>query len=89
MTKAEISEQVTWNEDGFGHFRLFVPLFAKELPFVLFGNLPTPAVSDKMAAIVNDVLALQPENLERVKELLREECNFAFQVTHYGVTADA
>lgn len=90
MTKSEINELVKWDEYGCGHLRLFMPLFAKELQFVLFGNLPTtPAVSDKTAATVNEVLALQPENLDRVKELLWEECNFAFQVADYGVEAEA
>ena len=63
MTKSEINELVKWDEYGCGHLRLFMPLFAKELQFVLFGNLPTtPAVSDKTAATVNEVLALQDED---------------------------
>jgi hypothetical protein len=90
MMKSEINEMVEWDDYNCGYLRLFVPLFSKELPFVLFWNLPTtPVVSDKMVAIINEVLALQPENLDRVRELLWEECNFAFQVADYGVDAEA
>jgi len=42
-------------------------------------------VTEKMAATIADVLALRPEHLGRVKDMLWEAANFAFQVADYGV----
>lgn len=89
VTRAELSSRVRWSDIGLGELSLFVPLFGEELPFVLFpGPGAAPEVTDRMAAIVSDLLALPPGELARVKELLWEECNFAFQVTDYGVTPE-
>ena len=86
MTKSELVGLVRWDDVGLGHLTLFVPLLSRELPVVLFGGEENGSeVTDKMTATINDVLALPPEDLGRVKELLWEECHFAFQVTDYGV----
>ena len=86
MTRSEIAGQTVWDDIGLGKLSLFVPLFGKELPFVLFpSDGSAPEVTEKMAATVGDVLALPPGEIERVQSLLWEECNFAFQVTWYGV----
>ena len=89
MTKSELDGLVRWDDLNLGHLTLFVPLLSRELPFVLFGGEDNGSeVTDKMTATINDVLALSPEDREKVKELLWEECNFAFQVTDYGVEAE-
>ena len=86
MTKADLVAKTIWDDNGLGKLLLFVPLFGKELPFVLFpADGAPPEVTDKFVATVQDVLALPPGELERVKDLLWEECNFAFQVSWYGV----
>jgi len=89
MTKSELDELVRWDDLNLGHLTLFVPLLSRELAFVLFAGSATGSeVTDKMTATINDVLALGPEDLGRVKELLWEECNFAFQVANYGVESE-
>lgn len=86
MTKAELTAQTVWDDDALGSLSLFIPLFNKSMKVVLFPELDqAPEVTDKMTAIVNDLLQLKPEQLDRVKELLWEECEFAFTVADYGV----
>lgn len=86
MTKSELDALIRWDHVNLGHLTLFVPLLSRELAFVLFAEAENRSeVTDKMTATINDVLALPPEDLGRVKELLWEECNLAFQVAHYGV----
>jgi len=71
-----------------GSVSLHMPLFDREVRFVLFPADRAPSeVTDRMTAIVTDVLALQPSDLARVKELLWEECMFSFHVTDYGIEA--
>lgn len=89
LTKSEIDERVRWDDSNLGHLTLFVPLLSRELAFVLFGAEATGSgITEKMTATINDLLALTPGDLARVKELLWEECNFAFEVTDYGVERD-
>jgi len=89
MTKSELDELVRWDDLNLGRLTLFVPLLSRELAFVLFGGAENCSeVTDKMTATMHDVLALTPEDLGRVKELLWEECNFAFEVADYGVESD-
>ncbi|MDJ1471152.1 hypothetical protein [Xanthocytophaga flava] len=86
MNKEEILQQITWDSYGIGKITLLVPLFGQSLPFVFFAeNADSPTITDKMVACVDDVLALRPAAIQRVKELLWEECLFAFQVADYGV----
>lgn len=86
MTKTELTAQTTWDDNELGNLSLFVPLFGETIEFVLFPEPgKTPEVTDKMTAIVNDVLLLPPGQLDRVKELLWEECRFSFHVADYGV----
>ena len=86
MTKAELAAQTVWDDYALGNLSLFIPLFNKSIKIVLFLELDqAPEATDKMTAIVNDLLQLKPEQLDRVKELLWEECEFAFTVADYGV----
>ena len=84
----EIAGQTKWDETELGHLALFVPMLGAHLPFVLFLAPGAEAkVTDKMAAIINETLDLGAADLQRVKELLWEEANFAFWVADYGVEA--
>ncbi len=86
MTKAEIAAQTVWNDDDLGKLSLFIPLFNAPVEIVLFPELDqAPEVTDKMTAIVNDLLQINEDQLSRVKDLLWEECQFAFYVADYGV----
>lgn len=86
MTKAELATITVWDENGLGNLSLFIPLFDESINVVLFPDLDQAReVTDKMAAIVNDVLQLKQDQLPRVKDLLWEECLFAFHVADYGV----
>jgi hypothetical protein len=84
MTKAELTSKTVWDENGLGNLSLFIPLFDKSINIVLFPNQGSE-VTDKMTDIVNDLLQLQQDQLDRVKDLLWEECRFAFHVADYGV----
>jgi hypothetical protein len=86
ITRSELDKLVRWDEPNLGYLTLFVPLISREIDFVLFAGEETASeVTDKTTATINDVLALRPDDLGRIKELLWEECNFAFQVADYGV----
>lgn len=86
MDVVEIADLTEWDANDLGNLNLAVPLFAESLPFVLFpAPGARPVVTEKMAATINDVLALPPNELQRVKEMLWDEANFAFQVADYGV----
>ncbi|MFL5746788.1 MAG: hypothetical protein ACJ751_19075 [Niastella sp.] len=86
MTKAELAAITVWDENKLGNLSLFIPLFNDAIKIVLFPDLDQPVeVTDKMAAIVNDLLQLKQDQLGRVKDLLWEECLFAFHVADYGV----
>lgn len=85
MDMAEIASRTEW-ESGMGNLTLHVDLFGMDLPFVLFSDWGSePVVNEKMAATVDDVLRLAPAELQRVKDMLWDEANFAFQVADYGV----
>ena len=87
MTKAELAAITTWDEYKLGNLFLFIPLLNDTIKIVLFPELDqeAPEVTDKMTAIVNDLLQLKQDQLGRVKDLLWEECLFAFHVADYGV----
>jgi hypothetical protein len=90
MTKSQLNALVRWTESGLGSLTLFVPLLSQEMDVVLFlEDDAALEVTDKTTEIINDVLALGPDDRGRVKELLWEECNFAFQVADYGVALAA
>ena len=89
MNVSEIADRLTWDANGLGELCLHVPLFGEEVPFLLFPKEGAgPIVTERMAAIVSDVIALKPERLQQVKDLLWDEANFAFQVADYGVEAE-
>ena len=68
-----------------GSCLIFITLFEKEIPFIFFqDNKPNPSITDKMVESVNEVLALNKSELNTIKEMLWEECKFAFAVSDYG-----
>ncbi|WP_420138366.1 hypothetical protein [Sphingomonas sp.] len=86
MLAGDIEDMVQWDANDLGEVTLHVPLFAEALPFVLFpADGAQPDVTEKMAATIGDILALSPEHLRQVKDMLWDEANFAFQVADYGV----
>jgi hypothetical protein len=86
MTKAELAAITAWDDNGLGNLSLFIPLFNEPLKVVLFPADRAPAeVTDKMTAIINELLQIKQDQLGRVKDLLWEECLFAFHVADYGV----
>jgi len=88
MTKDEILKNTTWDEIDIGSCSVFISLFDKEIPFKFIqDHRPTPTITEKMSQILNEVLAIEKTELSRVKEILYEECLFAFQVSDYGCEA--
>lgn len=89
LTKEKLLNLIEWDENELGHCTLFVPLFNKEMSFLFFPELfKKPTISGKMAETVNDILQIQPSELEKVKELIWEECLFSFEVGDYGFTPE-
>lgn len=86
MDVAQIANSTEWDANELGTLNLAVPLFEENLEFVLFPAPETePVVTEKMAATINEVLAMPSTELQRVKQMLWDEANFAFQVADYGV----
>jgi len=85
MTKEEILKNTTWDDYEMGNCPLFVNLFEKKLPFVFIQeHKPKPSITNKMTECVNQILLLNKSEIEIIKEMLWEECNFAFTVGDYG-----
>ena len=85
MTKDEILYKTTWDDYGSGTCLIFVNLFNKEIPFVIFqDHQAAPDITDKMCKCINEVLLLDKAELETIKNMLWEECHFAFTVADYG-----
>lgn len=85
MTKKEILDKTTWDYYEMGTCHIYVPLFEKEIPFVFFqDHKPEPNITDKMIECVNDIISLERLEIETIKEMLMEECVFAFTLTDYG-----
>lgn len=85
MTKEEIHNKTTWDDYEMGNCPIFVNLFDREIPFLFFqDHKPKPSITDKMVEIVNEVLELNQSERSILKEMLWEECNFAFTVADYG-----
>lgn len=85
MNKEEILNKTTWDYYEMGNCPIFVNLFGREISFIFFQDHKLkPSITDKMVEIVNEVLALNKSGLSIIKEMLWEECNFAFTVADYG-----
>lgn len=90
MTKQTFENKVNWDEYGIGYTNVYVPIFGIGLAFEFFPeDGKEPKVSDKMFEAVQDVLNLPDDSLEKIKELLWEECHFSFAVSDYGCEAES
>lgn len=88
MDKKSIEDLVKWDSYRMGHLDLHVDLTGMTMPFTIFlANRAPPILTEKAVATINDVIALPPSELERVKEMLWEEAIFSFTVSDYGVEA--
>ena len=73
MTKKEIILNTTWDEFEMGTCRLFVDVLNQYIPVVFFqDHKPTPNISNKMVQSINDILALDENELETIKGMLHE-----------------
>ena len=85
MTKQEFENKINWDTYGIGYINMYLPLFDMEIVFELFSaDSKNPSITDKMYATVEDVLNMQPNSIEQIKDLLWEECDFSFTVGDYG-----
>lgn len=73
MTRKEIMLNTTWDEFEMGTCRLFVNFFDQYIPFIFFQeHKPTPDISAKMIRSINEVLALEEDQLDTLKDRLHE-----------------
>lgn len=85
MTKQDLEKIITWDENGIGRCKIFVPFLQKEIEFEVFSGIyENPKISDFMLQTIEDVLALSENSIEIIKNLLWEDCNFSFAITDYG-----
>ncbi|WP_108868551.1 hypothetical protein [Aquimarina aquimarini] len=85
MNKQEIENKINWDEYGIGYVNIYVTIFDKEIEFELFSqDDKNPSISDTMFTTIEDVLNLPTLSIEKIKDLLWEECNFSFTVADYG-----
>ena len=90
MTKEELLNKTNWDDHEMAVCPIFVNLFDRIVPFnILQEYKATPSITDKTTACVNDILLLDKSELETIKDMLWEECQFAFQVSDYGFEPEA
>ncbi len=74
MTKKEIQMNTTWDEFEMGTCRLFVEVLNQYIPVIFFqDHKPKPSISVKMLKSINDILALDENEFDRLKAMLGEE----------------
>ena len=85
MTISEIEQKIIWDDNGIGRFTLWIPALQREVRTELFSeNYNHPKVTERMAATVQDVLNLPDTAVEKIRQLLWEDCLFSFATTDYG-----
>ena len=85
VTKDELTNLVSWNDIGVGTCYLYMKLFEREVLFTFFSSdILCPEISENMFETVMDAISIENDSLSLVKDLLWEECIFAFQVADYG-----
>lgn len=86
MTREEIIEICNWDDWNFATITVYSPLFGKEVEVRFMPDFDSGrTITDKMAASLNDFLALTEKELETVKQHLWEDCKQAFEEISYGV----
>lgn len=74
MTKKELSINTKWDEFEMGTCRLFVSVLNQYIPAVFFqDHKPKPTISNKMLQSVNDILDMDINEFDRLKEILGVE----------------
>ena len=82
MTRKEILLNTTWDEFEMGTCRLFVNVFNQYIPVIFFqDHKPSPDISNKMIQSINDILALDENELEVIKGMLHKAYLFASNTT--------
>jgi len=71
MTKKELSINTKWDEFEMGTCRIFVDTLNQYIPTLFFqDHKPKPTISNKMLQSVNDILAMDMDEFNRLGEIL-------------------
>ena len=71
MTKKELSVNIKWDEFEMGTCRLFVATLKQYIPTLFFqDHKPKPTISNTMLKAVNDILDMDSDEFERLKEIV-------------------
>jgi len=71
MTKKELSINTKWDEFEMGTCRIFVETLNQYIPTLFFqDHKPKPTISNKMLQSVNDILAMDMDEFNRLEEIL-------------------
>ena len=71
MTKKELSINTKWDEFEMGTCRIFVERLNQYIPTLFFqDHKPKPTISNKMLQSVNDILAMDMDEFDRLGEIL-------------------
>lgn len=74
MTKKEVSINTTWDEFEMGTCRIYIDALQKYIPVIFFQeHRPKPSVSAKMLQAINDILAMDKEEFDRLEIFLGKE----------------
>lgn len=74
MTKKEVSINTTWDEFEMGTCRVFVEELNQYIPILFFqDHKPKPSISVKMLQSINDILSMNKNEFDRLKEILGVE----------------
>ncbi|MDQ7046555.1 MAG: hypothetical protein Q9M39_02675 [Sulfurovum sp.] len=74
MTKKELSINIKWDEFEMGTCRVFVETLNQYIPTLFFqDHKPKPTVSNTMLKAVNDILDMNKDEFDRLKEILNTQ----------------
>jgi len=74
MTKKELSINIKWDEFEMGTCRVFVETLNQYIPTVFFqDHKPKPTVSNKMLQSINNILSMDENEFDRLKEILNTQ----------------
>ena len=74
MTKKELSINIKWDEFEMGTCRLFVETLSQYIPTLFFqDHKPKPTVSNTMLKAVNDILDMDSDEFDRLKEIVETQ----------------
>ena len=83
MTKEEILKLITWQDSTKAEFECFSPMLGKNVEIKIRTNNDYN-ISDRSFQIINDFLALAPQDIEIIKNFLWEDCKQACDASDYG-----